>query len=80
MITMVQNGEEYVPAFSAPEVVFDQSCLEDLRNALFDMLETCLADDDVKYCTPASSFYIVACMIRELTRDIDKAREKELRA
>lgn len=71
MITMVRDGTGSVPSIAAPEVLQDMESVRDLRDALFQMLEVCLTDDEVKFATPSSSFYVVACLIRELSRDIE---------
>lgn len=77
MITMVSSGSECVPSIAAPEVIQDMGCIKDLRNALFEMLEIVLSDDDLKFATPSSSLYIVACLIRELSRDIENDLTRE---
>lgn len=75
MITMLQSQEGQVPAISAPEVLSDTDDVKALRDALFEMLEIILSDEDLKFCTPSNSLYIVACIIRTLTNDLE-AREK----
>lgn len=78
MITMVKDRHLMtVPSIAAPEVIQDMGSIEDLRNALFEMLEIVLSDDDLKYVTPSSSLYIVACLIRELSRDIENGLKEE---
>ena len=73
MITMVDNVGTKVPAISAPEVLDDINDLRDLRNALFEMLEIVLADDDLTFATPSNSLYIVASLTHSLTKDIERA-------
>lgn len=75
MITMMQSQEGQVPAISAPEVLSDTDDVKALRNALFEMLEIVISDDDLKFVTPSNSLYIVACLIRTLTNDLEDIEE-----
>lgn len=75
MITMLQSQEGQVPAISAPEVLSDTDDVKTLRNALFEMLEIVISDDDLKFVTPSNSLYIVACLIRTLTNDLEDIEE-----
>lgn len=74
MILMVCDTEAggKVPAISAPEVLSDIEDVRSLRNALSEMLESVLYDEDLTYCTPNSHLYIVAHLINTLTRDIER--------
>lgn len=71
MITMIQSSGCMIPSISSEEALFDMDNVENLRDALLNMLEVCLADDEVKFCVPSSQFYIVSVFIRELTHDIE---------
>lgn len=73
MITMVKGGGGTLPAISCEEALADMEAVADLRDALFEMLEICLSDEDLKFATPSNSLYIVACLVRTLTRDIEKS-------
>lgn len=75
MITMLPSDGGPVPAIAAPEALSDIDDVKQLRDALFEMLEIILSDDDLTFCTPTNSLYIVACIIRTLTIDLE-AREK----
>lgn len=75
MITMLSSEAGPVPAIAVPEVLSDTEDVKTLRDALFEMLEIVLSDDDLKYVTPANSLYMVACLIRTLTKDLE-AKEK----
>lgn len=77
MITMINGKEGCIPSFAAPEVLQDMDGVKDLRNALFEMLEIVLSDEDYKFVTPSNSLYIVASLIRELSRDIEKSLQEE---
>ncbi len=76
MITMIKNGGDSVPSIAVPEIITDTEDLRILRDALFEMLEVVMSDDDLKFVTPSNSLYYVACIIRELTRDIEKDMRK----
>lgn len=76
MITMLQGEAGPVPAIAVPEVVSDTEDVRTLRDALFEMLEIVLSDDDLKYVTPSNSLYIVACLIRTLTKDIESLNKE----
>lgn len=71
MITMVKSGSMTIPAISSEEGLFDIDTVRDLRDALFTMLQVCLADDEVLTCIPSSQYYIVAVLLRELTHDLE---------
>ena len=73
MITMVDNVGTKVPAISAPDVLDDINDLRELRDALFEMLEIVLGDDDLTFATPGNSLYIVASLTHSLTKDIETA-------
>ena len=75
MITMLKSDGGSVPAIAAPEALTDIDDVKQLRDALFEMLEIILSDEDLKFCTPSNSLYIVACIIRTLTNDLED-REK----
>lgn len=77
MITMINGKEGCIPSFAAPEVLQDMDGVKDLRYALFEMLEIVLSDEDYKFVTPSNSLYIVASLIRELSRDIEKSLQEE---
>ena len=77
MITMLERDGEQLPAISAPEVLTDTDDIRNLRNALSEMLEMILFDEDLTAATPSNSLYIVANIIRELTRDIEKVLREE---
>ena len=77
MITMVKSGDMMIPSISSEEALSDIDSIKELRDSLHTMLEVCLADDEVKFCIPSSQFYIVAVLIRELTRDIENTALEE---
>ncbi len=72
MITMLERDGGQMLAISAPGVLSDTEDVQELRNALLEMLEMILYDEDLTAATPSNSLYIVANIIRELTRDIEK--------
>lgn len=76
MITMTNSDVGLVPAVVCPEVLSDFDDVRKFRDALFEMLETVLSDEDLTYCTPNSHLYIVANVIRVLTKDIEKEMRK----
>ena len=77
MITMLERDGGQMLAISAPGVLSDTEDVQELRNALLEMLEMILYDEDLTAATPSNSLYIVANIIRELTRDIEKAMMEE---
>lgn len=77
MITMLKQGGNRVPAISSDEFLSDVEDVRRLRDALMEMLEMILYDQDLTYCTPSDHLYIVAGMIRVLTGDLDRAAREE---
>ena len=75
MIAMLPSDGGLVPGIAVPEALSDFDDVKALRDALFEMLEIVISDDDLKFVTPSNSLYIVACLIRTLTNDLED-REK----
>ena len=75
MIAMLPSDGGLVPGIAVPEALSDFDDVKALRDALFEMLEIVISDDDLKFVTPSNSLYIVACLIRTLTNDLE-AKEK----
>lgn len=73
MITTVKEGERDWLAITAPDILDEVDDVRQLRDALFEMLEIVLADDDLTFATPGNSLYIVASLTRSLTLDIERA-------
>ena len=71
MITKIEQNGHKTLAISVPSVT-TMGDVRELRDALSDMLESCLASDDGKENTPSMAIYFVLQMIRELTNDIEK--------
>lgn len=67
------KGKMYL-ALAIPGITM-RSDVKELRNALLDLLDGCLADDDTKDNTPSLSMWLVLRMIVELNKDLeDKER------
>lgn len=71
MITKIEMDGKKVLAISIPSVT-NMGDVRELRAALMDMVETCVASDESKDNTPCMAIYFVMQMIRELTSDIEK--------
>ncbi len=70
MITNVMvNGSPRL-AIAVPEIC-DRERVQDLRDGLLDLLETCFATEDAKEATDSLSLFIVLRFIRELNNDLE---------
>lgn len=71
MLEVVYVKGEPRMAMIVPEVC-DRARARDLRNALLDMLDVCLASEDGKDAVSSISLFWVMRLIRELMTDLEK--------
>jgi uncharacterized membrane protein len=78
MIKKFFNDEKklLVPAFSFPSICQVEQ-VEDLRDALANILQNLVSCQETKDATDAYSLYLLSEMVIELTKDVDILNKKE---
>lgn len=71
MIYEVMNNDCKKLAVSFP-LLDSMSGVRDLRNALSEVLDSCLSSDETKNNTPSMALWTVLQLVRELSTDIEE--------
>lgn len=70
MLIPHKNGSSsYIAVAFSP--ICDMDAVKDLRDALMETLETCVSYPEAKEASNPYHLYLLSCMIKELTRDLE---------
>jgi len=75
LIPVVEKGHSCL-ALAIPGINM-RADVKHLRNALLDVIETCLISEDAKECTESRSFAPLFLIINELNRDLEDKEKGE---
>lgn len=71
MITIVKDKEGHETVAISFSPIVGRRDLKGLRDALADILETCVMTEQAKDVSDAYSLYLLSSLVRELTNDIE---------
>ena len=52
--------------------IYDMNAVKDLRDALFEVMEICVSYQDAKDASNPYHLYLLSCLIKELTKDLEQ--------
>lgn len=70
---MDEKDNTYLGVAFSP--IHDMNAVKDLRDALMEVLEICVSHRETKDASNPYHLYLLSCLIRELTKDLEDKEE-----